>query len=190
MTNSNGNIDQRLTNVESQITDIGFEPLVCTSWEPETLYSVNLRIEVGTVKGERSMKEESLETLQGIRSMLMQLQNENKSHKVRSLVTKFLADIDRLENRIINGKTQKKIPALYDPVLNRRHDPVLERFLDEALADFAKENAEIDRIIAEMKDPEIDRILAEISEENQFLGAIDLNLSKDSEIYFSLPADR
>lgn len=120
------------------------------------------------------MQEESLENLRNLRSMLMQLQSENKSHEVRSLVTKFLADIDRLENRIIKGK-----PKVSDPVLNRLHDPVLERFLDEAFVYLAKENAEMDRIVAGMKDPEMERLLAEIAEENQFLNAIDLNLSKD-----------
>ncbi|MFB2834091.1 hypothetical protein [Floridanema evergladense] len=111
------------------------------------------------------MPEESLENLRNLRSMLMQLQSENESHKVRSLVTKFLADIDRVENRIINGKTPKKIPALYDPVLNRLHNPVLENLLDEALADFAKGNAEMDRIFAEINkpDPEMERLFAEIN---------------------------
>ncbi|MFB2834090.1 hypothetical protein [Floridanema evergladense] len=41
----------------------------------------------------------------------------------------------------------------------RRHNPTLERFLDEALADLAKESAEMDRIIAEINkpDPETDK---------------------------------
>ncbi|HEY9298927.1 MAG TPA: hypothetical protein VIQ31_21735 [Phormidium sp.] len=120
------------------------------------------------------MQEESLENLRNLRSILMQLQSENKSHKLQSLVTKFLADIDHLENPIIKGKLK-----LSDPVLNHLHDPVLERLLDETFADLSKENAEMDRIFAEMKDPEMDRILAEIAEENQFLSVIDLNLSKD-----------